>query len=280
MLKIGGEYTLPKIYPSDVLTESQLELLSKKLPQPNAGTGRPAYSNRELLPGILKVLRSGMRWRDLNLPDYPDGVTHWRRLRFWSKKKGYQHAWNGVLRLLFLEKKLIREHVSLDGSLIQSFSFKEMTGYSGKHHAIGTKISTLVEATGIPIAVVFDSGNRHDIVLAPSTLSSLQCAHTCFRNASLLADKGYDSKSFRQFVVEEEFVPFIPRRAGVKIRKKYQLLYLTNKNLAKQRYVVEQTNAWLKSFRRIRTRFDYTLCSFASFVYLAILVICVRKLLS
>lgn len=268
--------TLPKIYPSDVLTESQLEFLAHQLPHPHARTGRPAYANRELLPGILKVLRSGCRWRDLNLPDYPDGVTHWRRLRFWKKMQGFVHL---VLRLLDQQKKLQKQRVSIDGSLVKSFSFHDTTGYSGKHHAVGTKISTLVEGAGIPLSVCFAQGNRHDLILAPQTLLSLNFASSQLRVASLLADKGYDSKTFREFVVRQQFVPFIPKRRGKKVRKKFQLLYLIDKPLQKKRYVVEQTNAWLKSFRRLRHRFDYTLLSFESFVYLAILVICVRRLM-
>lgn len=271
--------TLPKTYPTDVLTEKQLEFLARKLPQPNGLTGRPAYTNLALLPGILRVLRSGCRWRDLNLPDYPDGVTHWRRLRFWKKRKGFTLVWNQVLRLLDQEKKLGKERVSIDGSLIKSFAFIDTTGYSGKHHAVGTKISTLTDATGIPLSVCFASGNRHDLILAIPTLQELQFAPSRLRLANLLADKGYDSKAFRQFVVQKQFVPFIPQRKNGKIRKKYQLLYLKNKTLQKERYVVEQTNSWLKSFRRLRHRFDYTLNSFEAFVYLAILVICVRRLL-
>lgn len=272
--------TLSRIYPSDVLTESQLEFLSHQLPQPNSLIGRPAYTNRELLPGILKVLRSGCRWRDLNLPDYPDGTTHWRRLRYWMRKKGYQQVWNMLLRLLFTEHQLLQERVSLDGSLVQSFAFHDTTGYSGKHHAVGTKLSTLVDGNGIPLAICFAQGNRHDSVLAPLTLTSLQFAPSRLSSASLLADKGYDSKQFRAFVVQQQLVPFIPRRKNGRVRKKYQLLYLTNKTLQKKRYVVEQTNSWLKSFRRLRMRFDYTLVSFQAFVYLAILVICIRKLMA
>lgn len=279
MFRKGGEIPLPKIYPSDVLTESQLAFLAQQLPHPQAHTGRPAYSNRELLPGILKVLRSGCRWRDLNLPEYPDGVTHWRRLRFWKKKKGFTRTWNLVLRLLDQQKHLQKQRMSIDGSLIQSFAFRDTTGFSGKHYSVGTKISTLVDGTGIPLSVCFAQGNRHDLVLAPGTISSLEFARSRLPITSLLADKGYDSKKFRQFSLSQQFVPFIPKRKGKKVRKKYQLLYLIDKPLQKKRYVVEQTNSWLKSFRRLRHRFDYTLLSFESFVYLAILVICVRRLM-
>lgn len=213
------------------------------------------------------------------MPDYPDGVTHWRRLRYWRKKKGFTHVWNLVLRLLDQQKKLEKQRVSIDGSLIQSFAFKEGTGFSGKHYRTGTKISTLVDGAGIPLSVCFAQGNRHDLMLAPQTILSLKFASSRLPITSLLADKGYDSKRFRQFLLGQKFVPYIPKRKGNKVREKYQLLYLTDKTLQKKRYVVEQTNSWLKSFRRLRHRFDYTLLSFESFVYLAILVICLRRLM-
>lgn len=47
----------------------------------------------------------------------------------------------------------------------------------------------------------------------------------------------------------------------------------------KKRFIIERTNAWLKSFKRLRFRFDYTSTSLEAFLYLAIIVICVRKLL-
>lgn len=50
----GGDITLPKIYPTDVLSEKRLEFIANHVPEPHAATGCPAYSNRELLPGILK----------------------------------------------------------------------------------------------------------------------------------------------------------------------------------------------------------------------------------
>ena len=48
-----------KPYSTDVLTQEQVIFLAQQLPSPKATTGRPAYSNQELLPGILRVLRSG-----------------------------------------------------------------------------------------------------------------------------------------------------------------------------------------------------------------------------
>jgi len=59
-------------------------------------------------------------------------------------------------------KRLDRSLVSLDGILIPSQEFIEQTGYSGKHRAIGTKLSLLVDRAGTPLAVSLTPGNYHD----------------------------------------------------------------------------------------------------------------------
>lgn len=75
---------MPAILSTDVLTSRQLAFIAERLPEPpQAPTGRPHYSNQDLLPGILRVLRSGCRWRDLNRPGFQSAVTHWRRFRYW-----------------------------------------------------------------------------------------------------------------------------------------------------------------------------------------------------
>lgn len=233
----------------------------------------------ELLPGILKVLRSGCRWRDLNLPGYPDGSTHWRRMRFWKKQgKQFRLVWKMLLRMLRTEGKLKLDTVSIDGSLLQSFAFKNKTGYSGKHNRTGTKISTISDETGIPLSMVVSKGNIHDVSLATATIDSLRIARGSILGSKLLADKGYDSKKLRKYSADFGIMPNIPKRINVKVKEKFIWYYLYDKTLGKKRYVIERTNAWLKSFRRLRHRFDYTSESFEAFLYLAILVICVRKL--
>ena len=227
------------------------------------------------------MLRSGCRWRDLNLPDYPDGTTHWRRLQFWKKRgNDFQNVWKLLLRLLRNTKQLNFETVSIDGSLIQSFAFKEKTGYSGKHHRTGTKISTISEATGILIAMVTAKGNIVDISLADTTVSSIRIAKGCVLGGKILADKGYDCLEFRKYATDWGLIPNIPKRSCTKgDADKVIWYYMYDKAEGAKRYVIERTNAWLKSFRRVRTRFDYKAASFEAFLYLAIIVICVRRLL-
>jgi transposase len=60
--------------------------------------GRPWVNDRECLEGIVWVLRTGARWRDVPL-DLPSGSTCWRRLQLW--------AGEGILDLI--QEKLFHE---------------------------------------------------------------------------------------------------------------------------------------------------------------------------
>lgn len=264
--------TLPNSYNTDVLSEAQLDYLASMLPKPKAKTGRPSYSNRELLPGILKVLRSGMRWRDLDDKRLPSNVTHWRRFRFWGLTFGLKNTWNEVLKKLNKINKLSLNIASIDGSLIQSFNFLDTTGYSGKYKKTGTKISTLVDFLGSPFNILFASGEEHDCPFALPTIIN----NSIGKPGLILADKGYDSDKLRLKLGQLGIVSNIAvRDAG---NRKENINY--NIPLGKMRFKVERTNAWIKSFRRLRFRFDYTLASFQNLVYLGLIVICLRKLIN
>ena len=243
----------------------------------------------ELLPGILRVLRSGCRWRDLDRPGHPSGVTHWRRLRYWHRRRGYRRVWHTLLNFLVQGKRLDRSLISLDGTLIPSNEFTEQTGYSGKHRRVGTKLSLLVDRAGIPLAVSVAPGNYHHGPLGLLTLANTFKPLPILRDIlpdlvktsepTLLAEKGYDSLRFRRFVQERGFRPLIPTRRCIPAERAIGELYDEDVVLQRKRYVVERTIGWLKGFRRLRFRVDRTAASFHAFVYLAVLVICVRRLL-
>ncbi len=71
-------------YPSD-LTDAEWQVLEAVLPPP-ARTGRPrSVPWREIINGILYVLRTGCAWR--NVPhDLPAGSTVYHYFRTWRQK--------------------------------------------------------------------------------------------------------------------------------------------------------------------------------------------------
>src|SRR5262245_65084161 len=68
----------------DKLWEILQPLLPEERPKPKGG--RPPIANRDVVRGIIFVLRSGIPWAMLP-PEMGcgSGVTCWRRLRAWNK---------------------------------------------------------------------------------------------------------------------------------------------------------------------------------------------------
>ena len=66
------------------ITDEQWNLIKDIFPPP-AATGRPRIPDREVLNGILWVLRTGAPWKDL--PDrYPSHQTCHRRFQQWQRQ--------------------------------------------------------------------------------------------------------------------------------------------------------------------------------------------------
>ena len=75
----------------------------------------PAIANA--LEGILWVLRTGARWRDMP-EEFPDGSTCWRRLRGWEEQDVWLKAWRKLLSMLDQRRLLDWEEAFLDATFI------------------------------------------------------------------------------------------------------------------------------------------------------------------
>ena len=98
------------------LTYEQWQFIEPCLPQLKRGKGGPKpIDNRACFEGILWVLRSGARWRDLP-PSYPSPSTCWRWLQFWEEHGAWLKAWRKFLSQLDQNSLLNWEEVFSDGS--------------------------------------------------------------------------------------------------------------------------------------------------------------------
>jgi len=100
-----------------LLTEEQWEIIEPLLPKPKRSPkgGRNRKDNREVFEGILWVLRSGARWKDL--PDeYPSPSTCWRRLQEWEEHGVWLKAWRALLAKLDEDGQLRWAEIFADGS--------------------------------------------------------------------------------------------------------------------------------------------------------------------
>ena len=87
--------------PEFELTDEQWHLISDLFPESAVGPegGRPTAPARDCVEGILWILRSGARWKDLP-KQFPSATTCWRRHRDWTESCVWEKAWSRLTRLL------------------------------------------------------------------------------------------------------------------------------------------------------------------------------------
>lgn len=258
------------------INEKQYRWLAKQLPEPNRHYGRPAIHNNELLNSVLFVLKTGCRWQDIPRSLCRHNPSScWRRLKYWQRKRGIVIVWQTILKLLDQEEDLDLSVGNIDGSLVQSPNFRDGTGYSGKHHRTGTNLVMTTEKDGLPLSNATAKGNRHDMTLAQKVVSKIKVAAKR-RVERLNADKGFDSRAFRQSLRSRGIKPNIPERQ-FKNRRKRGRKPIYNATAGKFRAVIERTFAWLKYYRRLRYRWERTKKMFQAFIDLGCLLTCLKR---
>lgn len=103
--------------PPPFLNDSQWFLIEDLFPHPpiTSRGGRPRVLPRQCLEGILWVLYTGARWKDL--PErYPSPATCWRRLRDWTETGIWLAAWRRLLSQLDEFQGINWEEAMADGT--------------------------------------------------------------------------------------------------------------------------------------------------------------------
>jgi len=98
-----------------MLSDAQWAKLEPLLPK-YSSAGRPWKDNRAVLEGILWVLKTGARWRDLPSDFGVSPATCWRRLRLWEERDVWLKVWRRFLAELDARGQLDWSESFIDGS--------------------------------------------------------------------------------------------------------------------------------------------------------------------
>jgi len=84
--------------------------------------GRKRIPDREVLTGILFVLRTGIPWEDLpGEMGCGSGVTCWRRLKEWQEQGVWQRLHEVLLAKLHAAGEIDFERAAIDSSHVRAF---------------------------------------------------------------------------------------------------------------------------------------------------------------
>src|SRR3990167_635962 len=255
-------YDVTKLIP-----QKQFDRLIALLPTPyQKKEGRRRCIKESLINGILQVLVNDVAWS--KIAECGSSYTScWRYCKELQRR--------GELKLIYEALANAKTNIveaAIDSTTATSFRFKQMTGWDGKHKKIGTKISLFTDKYGLPADVAFGKGNTYDGDFVQPHIKKTVGRRTKILNL----DKGYTSVDLRREMRNKGTKINMEMKQG-NYRRKRGPKFSFDKQKYQVRFLVERTNAWLKSFRHIRTRRNCLSAMFKAFVYLALIIILIRQ---
>lgn len=121
---------------------------------------------------------------------------------------------------------------------------------------MSTKIHAAVDALGNPVKLLLTTGQASEYGQANLLIEDFDAEY-------VLADKGYDSDAFIESIERTGAKAVIPPRGNRKEQRDY------DRELYKERNLVERLFQKLKQFRRIATRYEKLKRNYQSMLYLA-----------
>ncbi|MDQ2714391.1 MAG: IS5 family transposase [Chloroflexota bacterium] len=231
------------------------------------GGGRPRRADRTCADAIFYVLRTGCQWQALDQTELCAHSTAHDRFQAWVEAGVFLKLWEtGVER--FDELYGIEWNwLAMDGALTKAPLGGEKTGPNPTDRGkSGVKRSLLTEGHGVPIGLVVEGANRHDMKLTRPTIENLVVERpepTAERPQGMCLDAGYDYDEVYAILKECSFTAHVrPRGEEAKAIKQVA-------SFKARRWVVERAHSWINRFRRLLIRWDKKPQNYLAFLHFA-----------
>jgi transposase len=137
----------------------------------------------------------------------------------------------------------------------------------------------LAEGAGTPLGGYVEKGSPAEVTLLEPTRRNGRIGGRRAKRRKprrLIADRGYDSNAVRALLAKRDIEPSIPARRNNR-RATHQ--DGRKRRRYRRRWIIERTNAWLQSFRRLAVRYERSAAVFTALVHLACALITLNRVL-
>ena len=139
------------------------------------GGGRPRVPDRDCADAIFFVLRTGCQWQALDQTELCAHSTAHDRFQEWVQAGVFLKLWQAGVEQFDELCGIEWDWLSMDGAMrhLRRWVGKKTGPNPTDRGKGGVKRSLLTEGHGVPIAVVIEGANRHDMKLVRSTIESI-----------------------------------------------------------------------------------------------------------
>jgi putative transposase len=250
------------------LSDEQFALLEPFLPKPKR-LGRPPADLRQVLNGILYLVRTGCQWRLL-----PKDFPPWSTVHTWYRRWRRDGTWEDIHEAL---RRQVRRQAgrapSPRSSAVDSQSVKTPaaggdSGFDAGKKVKGRKRHIWVDSLGLLLAVSVTTADVSD-ARAACDLLYRRSWDELSRLEVVYADNGY-----RAGYLHEEVFKGAPFRLHVVGRPADAEGFV----LLPQRWVVERTFAWLGRSRRLAKDYEHRIESSEAMIEISMIHLMLGRL--
>ena len=236
--------------------------------------GRPEKEEiNHYIDVIFKVIKTGIPWRALN--EKLHFSTYHKKFVKWNNLNIFENIHKIIIQLLGNRNLLFNgnnKDLYIDSTMTKNINGSE---YIGSNHydrnKNGNKISIIVTKTGIPIGLKLAPSNIHDVNLVEDTIDNITIK---IIGSRIGADKGYISNNLKQKLKKDKNIDLITCN---KLNSKNNINTPEENIFLKGRYIVENTNTWIKDYRKVCNRFEKNALNYEQLIFFSVNNIILNK---
>ncbi|WP_373295091.1 IS5 family transposase [Streptomyces fuscichromogenes] len=280
------------------LSDQEWELLAPLIPQ--AATGRPRVSDRQIINGMVYRIRTGISWRDL-----PERFGPWKTVYTRFRRYALGGVFTRALQRIQAAADAAGDIdwlVQIDSTIVRAHQHAAATGRKGgcisrtnrNDHALGrsrggltTKVHLACDGKGRPLAILVTPGQRHDSICTRPLLERIRVPRPgpgrprC-RPDQVMADKAYSSRGFRAYLRKRGIGHVIPEKNDQQRHRHNRGRHGGrppgfDREAYRRRNMIERCFNRLKGFRSIATRYEKTAISYEAAVTLVSFLLWARS---